>query len=204
MGIERLLQGNTQFIECEYKKDPDYYSDLLKGQKPHIMMISCSDSRVAPEITCNAKPGEIFVHRNIGNIVPPGDWNIGAFLEYGIDYLHIDTLAICGHEGCGAMKALALRQCGDDVLIPGWLRHANPALTLVSSQRTCPDDPKEAKKWQTELEVENVKLQLKHLRTYKVVRDAERDGKLAVIGLYYHMTTARLEIIDAGDESRNK
>ncbi|MBN1165787.1 MAG: hypothetical protein JXA44_01505 [Methanospirillaceae archaeon] len=99
---------------------------------------------------------------------------------------------------------LALRHCGDDVLIPGWLRHANSALTSLSSQRTCPDDSKEAKQWQTELEIENVQLQLKHLRTYKMVRDAEREERLTVIGLYYHMTTARLEIIDAGDEIRNK
>lgn len=198
MGIEKLLEGNDHFIECEYGENLDYYQALLKGQEPHVMMISCCDSRVAPEITCHAKPGEIFVHRNIGNIVPPGDWNVGTFLEYGIGHLKINTLVVCGHEECGAMKALSHRHCGEDSLIPGWLRHAQPALAQVTEKNPHPEDPEKTKVWQSELEIENVRLQLKHLRTYKIVRDAEREGKLRVIGLYYRMSTAKLEIVDPG------
>ncbi len=198
MGIEKLLEGNNYFVECEYSENLEYYTALLKGQQPHVMMIGCCDSRVAPEITCHAKPGEIFVHRNIGNIVPPGDWNVGTFLEYGIGHLKIDTLVVCGHEECGAMKALAHRHCGEDSLIPGWLRHAQPALSCVSGKEPYPQDPQKCKEWQTELEIENVRLQLKHLRTYKVVRDAERDGKIRIIGLYYRISTAKLEVIDPG------
>ena len=198
MGIEKLMEGNRTFIECEFKENIDYYKALLKGQNPHVMMISCCDSRVAPEITCHAKPGELFVHRNIGNIVPPGDWNVGTFLEYGIHHLKVDTLVVCGHEECGAMKALASRQCGDDVMIPGWLRHAQSALTKVSDQGGCPQDPEESRKWRSELEIENVKLQLKHLRTYKIVRDAENAGKLRIIGIYYRISTAQIEVVDPG------
>ncbi|MDD1724229.1 MAG: carbonic anhydrase [Methanospirillum sp.] len=198
MGIEKLLEGNQCFVECEYQENIDYYKALLKGQNPHVMMISCCDSRVVPEITCHAKPGEIFVHRNIGNIVPPGDWNVGTFLEYGIHHLKINTLVVCGHEECGAMKALASRQCGDDVLIPGWLRHAQPALNKINTERADSSDPEKQKEKQTELEKENVRLQLKHLRTYKIVRDAEKAGKLRVIGLYYRISTAQLEVIDPG------
>lgn len=198
MGIEKLLEGNQCFIECEYQENIDYYKALLKGQNPHVMMISCCDSRVVPEITCHAKPGEIFVHRNIGNIVPPGDWNVGTFLEYGIHHLKINTLVVCGHEECGAMKALASRQCGDDLLIPGWLRHAQSALHKVDTEWADSSDPGKQKEKQVELEKENVRLQLKHLRTYKNVRDAEKAGKLRVIGLYYRISTAELEVIDPG------
>jgi carbonic anhydrase len=198
MGIEKLLEGNAHFVECEYADNIEYYTELLKGQQPHVMMVGCCDSRVAPEITCHAKPGEIFVHRNIGNIIPPGDWNVGTFLEYGIGHLKINTLVVCGHEECGAMKALAQRHCGEDALIPGWLRHAQPALSSVTDRCSCPEDPEAAKKWQTDLEIENVRLQLKHLRTYKIVRDAEREGKLRVIGLYYRMSSAKLEVVDPG------
>lgn len=192
------MEGNNHFIECEYSENLDYYTSLLKGQNPHVMMIGCCDSRVVPEITCHAQPGEIFVHRNIGNIVPPGDWNVGTFLEYGIGHLKIDTLVVCGHEECGAMKALAHQHCGNDSLIPGWLRHAQPAYANASENGPCPDDPQASREWRTNLEIENVKLQLKHLRTYKVVRDAEQAGKLRVIGLYYRMSNAKLEVIDPG------
>ncbi|HWQ62868.1 MAG TPA: carbonic anhydrase [Methanospirillum sp.] len=198
MGIEKLLEGNNHFVEYEFSENIEYYKELLKGQSPHVMMISCCDSRVAPEITCHAKPGEIFVHRNIGNIVPPGDWNVGTFLEYGIGHLHVDTLVVCGHEGCGAMHALAHRHCGDDAFIPGWLRHAQPALATVTEKNPYPDDPEKAKEWQSNLEIENVRLQLKHLRTYKIVRDSEREGKLRVIGLYYRISDAKLEVVDPG------
>lgn len=198
MGIEKLIEGNLTFVQNEYSENIDYYKALLKGQNPHVMMISCCDSRVAPEITCYAKPGDIFVHRNIGNIVPPGDWNVGTFLEYGIGHLKINTLVVCGHEECGAMKALSSRHCGDDSLIPGWLRHAQPALSLVSANEKCPEDPDERKRWQTELEKENIRLQLKHLRTYKIVRDAENSGNLRIVGVYYSISTALMEIIDPG------
>ncbi len=198
MGIEKLLEGNQCFVENEYAENIEYYTALLKGQNPHVMMIGCCDSRVAPEITCHAKPGEIFVHRNIGNIVPPGDWNVGTFLEYGIEHLRINTLVVCGHEECGAMKALSHRHCGEDSLIPGWLRHAQPALSAACANGPCPEDPDAKREWQTELEIENVRLQLKHLRTYKCVREAENAGKLRVIGLYYRMSTAKLEVIDPG------
>ena len=198
MGIEKLLEGNNYFVDVEYSENIEYYTALLKGQNPHVMMIGCCDSRVAPEITCHAKPGEIFVHRNIGNIVAPGDWNIGTFLEYGIRHLKIDTLVVCGHEECGAMKALSHSHGSDDALIPGWLMHAEPALTAVSGQNPCPEDPEARREWQIELEMENVRLQLRHLRTYKVVSDAEKAGTLRVIGLYYRLSTAKLEIIDPG------
>ncbi|MDD3574846.1 MAG: carbonic anhydrase [Methanospirillum sp.] len=198
MGIEKLIEVNQAFVENEYAENIEYYKGLLSGQNPHVMLIGCCDSRVVPEITCNAKPGEIFVHRNIGNIVPPGDWNIGTFLEYGIRHLKIDTLVVCGHEECGAMKALSGKNPGDDAIIPGWLSHAGTALELVEKKGKKPSDPEEARKWQSELEIENVKLQLSNLRTYKVVKDAEDAGKLRVVGLYYRMSTAKLEVIDPG------
>jgi len=198
MGIEKLLDGNNHFIECEYSENKEYFTELLKGQQPHVMMISCCDSRVAPEITCHSKLGDIFVHRNIGNIVPPGDWNMGTFLEYGIGHLKIDTLVVCGHEECGAMKALAHHHDGDDSFIPGWLGHAGPALSSVTNKDPYPQDPGKCKEWQTNLEIENVHLQLEHLRTYKIVRDAECEGKLRVVGLYYRISTAKLEVIDPG------
>jgi carbonic anhydrase len=198
MGIEKLLEGNDHFVQSEYTENQEFYTALLKGQNPHVMMIGCCDSRVSPEITCHARPGEIFVHRNIGNIVPPGDWNVGTFLEYGIGHLKINTLVVCGHEECGAMKALSHHHGGDDALIPGWISHAEPALSLLMSKGPCPQNTQKSKEWQIELEIENVRLQLKHLRSYKIVSDAEHAGTLRVIGLYYRMSTGKLEVIDSG------
>jgi carbonic anhydrase len=198
MGLDKLLDGNKKFNEGEYTGNLEFYQNLLKGQNPHVMLIGCCDSRVSPEITCQAKPGEIFVHRNIGNIVPPGDWNVGTFLEYGINHLKVNTLVVCGHEECGAMKALSHSHGGNDALIPGWLRHSEAALAHLSGKTPHPDDPAKAKEWQIELEKENVRLQLKHLRTYKVVSDAETAGALRIIGLYYRLSTGKLEVVDPG------
>ena len=90
------------------------------------------------------------------------------------------------------------QKSGADVLIPGWLRHAHTALDAVEKKGEKPTDPEEARKWQSDLEIENVKLQLANLRTYPVVKETEDAGKLRVVGLYYRMSTANLEIVDPG------
>ncbi len=196
MGVDELLKGNEEFLKHDYADNIEYYNSLVSGQHPHTMVISCCDSRVVPEIMCNAKPGEIFVHRNIGNIVPSGDFNVGTYLEYGINHLHVTTLVVCGHEECGAMNALAHSHGGNDSFIPGWLGSAHEALEICNTKGKCPEDPKKRKVWQTELEIENVRVQLRHLRSYKCVTDAESAGKIKIVGLYYRISSGKVEIVN--------
>ena len=96
--VERFLEGNRKFIEENFSKDPDHYGKLATGQSPTALWIACSDSRVNPECITSARMGEIFVHRNIGNIVPHGDKNLGTVLEYAVNHLKVKDIVVCGHS----------------------------------------------------------------------------------------------------------
>ncbi|TAJ44779.1 carbonic anhydrase [Methanofollis fontis] len=193
--IEKFLEGNKSFIEGDFSENRDYYRELASGQKPTVLWIGCSDSRAAPERITGAKSGEIFVHRNIGNIVRVGDWNFATILEYAIKHLKVDDIVICGHSDCGAIKALASDAESDEAYIPLWLSNANQARAELEKTEQKPADPEAQKVWRRKLEEENVKLQIANLRTYPIVREAENAGRVAVHGLYFDLDTGELEKI---------
>ncbi|HRR87804.1 MAG TPA: carbonic anhydrase, partial [Methanoculleus sp.] len=101
--IERYLEGNRRFLEEDFRRDPGHYGPLASAQHPGALWIGCSDSRVDPERITGAKAGELFVHRNIGNIVPLHDWNLATVIEYAVNHLKVDDIVICGHSNCGAI-----------------------------------------------------------------------------------------------------
>jgi carbonic anhydrase len=184
--IDNLLEGNHRFIEKDFKPHGEHYQKLAKGQSPKVLWIGCSDSRVPPErITC-ARAGEIFVHRNIGNVVPNNDWNFATVLEYAIRHLKVSDVVICGHGDCGAMKALDAETT--DAYIPLWLNNARRAKQAVDASEK-PLNPGERKR---RIELENIRLQMEHLRNYPLVRNAEKEGKIALHGLYYDPETGKL------------
>jgi len=193
--IDHLLEGNKEFIKGDFTENLDYYHELASGQSPTVLWIGCSDSRVAPERISGAKSGEIFVHRNIGNIVRVGDWNFATILEYAIKHLKVSDIVICGHSDCGAIKALASDKESDEAYIPLWLYNASQAREELERSTPKPADPAAQKEWRRKLEEENVKLQLKNLRTYPIVREAEKNGNISAHGLYFDLETGKLEKI---------
>jgi carbonic anhydrase len=193
--IDRFLEGNKSFIEGEFTEHRDYYRDLATGQSPTVLWIGCSDSRVAPERITGAKAGEIFVHRNIGNIVRVGDWNFATILEYAVKHLKVSDIVVCGHSDCGAIKALISYKESNESYIPLWLSNAAAARKEVEKMIPKPSDPAGLKKWGRMVEEENVKLQLENLRTYPLVREAEKEGKVTVHGLYFDLETGKLDQI---------
>ncbi|HDS64259.1 MAG TPA: carbonic anhydrase [Methanofollis liminatans] len=193
--IDHILEGNKEFIKGDFTENRDYYRALASGQSPTVLWIGCSDSRVAPERISGAKSGEIFVHRNIGNIVRVGDWNFATILEYAIKHLKVSDIVICGHSDCGAIKALSADKESDEAYIPLWLSNASQARTELEREMPKPADPAAQKAWRRKLEEENVKLQLKNLRTYPIVREAERSGKVEAHGMYFDLDTGKLEKI---------
>lgn len=195
-GISKIIDGNLLFVNGTFTNAKEKYQDLLSGQSPHTLVISCSDSRSAPETIFSSGPGELFVHRDIGNIVAPGDWNVASVLEYGIKHLNIRTIVVCGHEKCGAMKALASDGNGADVYIPGWLENSRPALVRLQSRMDKPEDKGDQDSWLTELEKENIRLQLEHLKTYPVVAESITSGDVTVYGLYWNMTSGFVEPVE--------
>ena len=195
MSLQKLLEGNARFVSDVFR-DGSEFEYCLKGQSPHTLIIACADSRVPPELIFGAKPGEIFIHRNIGNMVPPGDWNIATVIEYAVNHLGVTTVAVLGHGRCGAIKAIADNHGGHDAYIPGWVYHGHQAYVSLSERKPYPSDAAAQTEWLCELEKENVRLQLKHLHTYPVITAALAAKKISVAGLYYDMVTGTVSQIE--------
>lgn len=118
---QKILENNKKWVEQVIEKDPNYFADLAKGQKPPLLWIGCSDSRVPANEIIGAKPGEVFVHRNIANMVIHTDMNMLSVLDYSVNVLKVKHVIVCGHYGCGGVKAAM----GNDSIgiIDNWIRH---------------------------------------------------------------------------------
>jgi carbonic anhydrase len=191
--IDELLSGNVKFQNIQFKQNLKRYAELTKGQQPPVLWIGCSDSRIQTGHITQTQPGTLFMHRNIGNMAPANDWSIATVLEYGIRHLKVRHIVICGHSDCGAIKALDKDL--DDVYIPNWLNNAIEAKKRVDAKIKKPSTPHEQKERSRMIEQENVRLQIEHLRTYPVVRKAEKDNQIDVHGLYYDLETGALSKI---------
>jgi carbonic anhydrase len=188
--IEELLSGNETFRNTRFRDNLKVYAELVKGQKPPVLWIGCSDSRLQTGHMTNTMPGTLFMHRNIGNMAPANDWNLATVLEYGIRHLRIQHIVICGHSDCGAIKALDKEL--DDAYIPNWLNNAIEAKQRVDAKIKKPSTPAEAKERSRMIEQENVRLQIEHIRTYPLVREAITKKQVQVHGLYYDLETGAL------------
>jgi len=118
---KKILDNNKEWVESTLAIDPNYFTDLAKGQTPPLLWIGCSDSRVPANEIIGAKPGEVFVHRNIANMVIHSDMNMLSVLDYAVNVLKVKHVLVCGHYGCGGVKAAM----GNDSvgIIDNWIRH---------------------------------------------------------------------------------
>ena len=118
---KKILDNNKAWVESQLANDPSYFKDLSKGQNPPLLWIGCSDSRVPANEIIGAKPGEVFVHRNIANMVVHSDMNMLSVLDYAVNVLKVKHVIVCGHYGCGGIKAAM----GNDSIgiIDNWIRH---------------------------------------------------------------------------------
>src|SRR5215831_19321726 len=104
-SLQRLIDGNRAFVQARLDANPEYFHTLAQGQRPQYLWIGCSDSRVSADQITGTQPGEIFVHRNIANVVVPSDGNLMAVLQYAIEVLEVKHVIVCGHYGCGGVEA---------------------------------------------------------------------------------------------------
>lgn len=123
-----MLDNNKHWAEDMVKEDPEFFSRLSNVQKPDFLWIGCSDSRVPADRITGTQPGEIFVHRNIANMVVHTDMNLLAVLEYAVDHLEVNHIIVCGHYGCGGVKAAMTRHNYD--LINKWIRNIKDVYKL--------------------------------------------------------------------------
>lgn len=192
--ISMLLDGNRRFVAEVFEREREYFSDLAKQQRPTVLWIGCSDSRVPVNTITQTKPGDVFVHRNVGNIVATNDWNLSAVLEFTINHLQIPDIVICGHYGCGGIAALDEENL-EDRYIPIWLNNASKAKERVDDKlRALHMDISTHQRMKLIVE-ENVRLQLEHLLEYPFVRTALQESKLSVHGWVYDMDTGDIKVV---------
>jgi carbonic anhydrase len=194
MPTDKLLIGHRRFKE-KFEDDRERFVRLAEeGQEPKVLWIGCSDSRVIPELITGAEPGELFVMRNVANVVPPfgtGDTAVGAVIEYAILHLHVPHVVICGHTQCGGIKALESHiDLAREPHIARWVDLARPAHTQVEASGI----PEEARYLETIKA--NVLLQLENLRTYDCVREAIRAGQLTLHAWLYDLHSGDLLAYD--------
>jgi carbonic anhydrase len=192
--ITTLLDGNKRFVSDIFDRERDYFEELAKQQRPTVLWIGCSDSRVPVNTITQTRPGEIFVHRNVANIVATNDWNLSAVLEFSINHLMIPDIVVCGHYGCGGIAALDEKN-SDDRYIPIWLNNAYKARERVDDKLLELHFEISEEQRMSLIVEENVRLQLEHLQEYPFVRNAMQDKALALHGWVYDMSSGGIKVV---------
>jgi carbonic anhydrase len=194
-----LLDGYRRFREDTWPQQRARFEALAaQGQKPHTMVIACSDSRVDPAMIFAAGPGELFVIRNVANLVPPyapdaAYHGTSAALEFGVRVLEVGRIVVMGHAQCGGVRALlegAPAQADD--FVAGWMRIAESARRKVLA---C--EPVEAR--QEACELETVRLSLANLKTFPWVADAVATDRLRLRGAHFAVATGRLMVLESAE-----
>lgn len=139
---EKLLLENKAWSEEVINRDPDFFKHLAKEQKPEFLWIGCADSRVPADTIVNAQPGQIFVHRNIANQVITTDFNCLSVLQYAVDVLKVKHIIVCGHYGCGGVRAALQPQSSGLVITNKWLMHIKDVYRLHQDELDMASDDK--------------------------------------------------------------
>ncbi|MBP4140205.1 carbonate dehydratase [Flavobacterium sp. I-SCBP12n] len=182
---KKILENNKKWVENSLLKDPNFFKDLAKGQTPPLLWIGCSDSRVPANEIIGAKPGEVFVHRNIANMVVHSDMNMLSVLDYAVNVLKVKHVIVCGHYGCGGVKAAM----GNDSvgIIDNWLRHIKDEYRLHDKYLNSIED--ETERFNTFVEV-NTKEQVYNLAKTSIVQGAWKNGRdLTIHGWVYGLNS---------------
>ncbi|MEB3123518.1 MAG: carbonic anhydrase [Snowella sp.] len=195
--MKKLIEGIQKFKSGYFNAHKDLFEQLSHGQHPRILFITCSDSRIDPNLITQTEVGELFIIRNAGNMIPPygaANGGEGASLEYAIAALNIEEVIVCGHSNCGAMKGLLkLNSLQENMpLVYDWLKHAE------ATRRVVKDNYKdlEGEELMAITTAENVLNQLENLQTYPIVRSRLRQGKLRLYGWIYQIETGEVLAYD--------
>jgi carbonic anhydrase len=192
--VDKFLGGVSRFQKDIYPQHQDLFEQLAVGQRPEALFITCADSRIDPCLLTQTKPGELFICRVIGNIVPPYPDSLGgvsATIEYAVGVLRVPEIIVCGHTDCGVMRG-ALNPAALEAFptVQAWLRYAQ-----VDHR-----EPDPSAEFLLALAEDNVVAQLKNLRSHPVVVARLQDGDLALHGWIYHIGPGTVTSYD--EESR--
>jgi carbonic anhydrase len=198
MTLDDLLKRNRAWAARQVEADPGFFTRLVAGQQPRLLWIGCSDSRVPAEQLLDCSPGQLFIHRNVANIVAYNDINISSVIQYASSQLKVPDVVVCGHYGCGGIAAACAAQVQQGY-IGDWLNIADHArrevdMRLAEAERTVPSE--EFLRMVVEA---NVRLQVRHLRNLSVIRECwERTpGVPRLHGWVYDIGTGLIKVLDS-------
>jgi carbonic anhydrase len=191
-SYRQLLENNRAWVEATLKEDPTFFERLAKGQSPEYLWIGCSDSRVPANQITGTLPGEIFVHRNIANMVVHSDMNMLSVLSYAVEVLKVKHIIVCGHYGCGGViAAMGNKQFG---LIDNWLRHIKDVYRLYHTELDLIVDPVVRARRFVEV---NVQEQVYDLVKTSIVQNAWKNNQpLHVHGWVYDIQDGKIKDLD--------
>ena len=194
--MENLVRGIHQFQATLFKDNQEFFARLSEGQQPDTLLITCSDSRIAPDILMQTKPGDIFTLRNAGNIIPPygaSSGGEGGTIEYAISALKVRHVVVMGHSHCGAMKGLLYPEDLSGLpLVSAWLKYAEATRRVVLENYGDLD----GEELLNAAVKENVLTQIDNLRTYPAVAARLTKGDLTLHGWVYHIESGHLLAFD--------
>ncbi len=192
--MEYLFDGVREFNTNDFLEHKDLFSSIGRQHAPHTLFIGCSDSRIVPNLITKTLPGELFVVRNIANLVPyyretEEYVSTTACIEYAVRVLNVENIIVCGHSNCGGCNAL-LKDSGDLAAIPHtrkWLELAKRVREKIDSQNIANDEERE---WKTEQL--NIIEQMNHLITYPYIKEKYRNNEIKIYGWYYIIETGEV------------
>lgn len=193
-----LFEGYDRFRRGYWQEHKERYAELARdGQAPTTMVIACSDSRVSPEVIFDAAPGDIFVVRNVSNLVPPyapdtGNHGTSAALEFAVTVLKVSRIVVLGHSLCGGIRALVRGPAGGKDFISSWMEIAR-----IARARVCdaPDAPDDLDVLCERCERESIRVSLANLLSFPWIRSRVESGELKLAGLHFNVQTAALEAV---------
>jgi carbonic anhydrase len=187
MNIDYIFKNNERWINERLAADANYFDKLSSGQEPQLLYIGCSDSRVSAEEIMGLKPGEVFVHRNISNIVGNIDLNTQSVVDFAVKHLHVKHIVVCGHYQCGGVKAAM--QAKDLGLLNPWLRIIRDVYRLHDKELNAISDPE--KRYDRLVEL-NVLEQCINLIKIASVQEAYNNGEMYIHGWVMNIKSGKL------------
>ena len=199
-----LIEGYHQFRSVDWPGERERWSELAEGQSPKVMVIACSDSRVEPAVIFGARPGEMFVVRNVAALAPPfettpGHHGVSAALEFAVTQLEVEELVVMGHGQCGGCAAALTGQFddaphGEGQFIATWVRLLHGAREVVRARH-----PELNRPAFLEMELEAVRVSLENLRSFPFVSEREKAGKLELHGCHFSIAEGKLYLLDEAE-----
>jgi carbonic anhydrase len=196
-SMKRILEGVARFQRDVFPEQKKHFEQLARSQSPEYLFITCSDSRVVPSLITQTEPGELFIIRNVGNVVPPYGYfpgGVSAAMEYAVVALNVRHIVVCGHTDCGAMKGILYPESVREMpSVAKWLHHGDAARQVVRDAYTDLDGDERL----PAITRENVAAQLRNLATHPYVAARQANGTLEVHGWVYNIGSGEVLAYDS-------